>query len=311
MRFFGCISACLLLGASLVGLDTSQKKFLELMGNSKYAMGRAWRIPQQEKRDLKTYAKLFSKEIKLLQGEKLNHIPHVAHVIWVGPKPFPDKSIKNMVSFQRLHPDWTIYFWTDSPDRPLPIPQMKRRLMTDEYFAPVLDMLKISKNYGEQSDLMRFVILKKEGGVYFDHDAFFLKPIDELADHYDLVAAFERIQHHESIHTYLTPAIGVILVRPNHPIFDACIAMARSRWQAAADRYTDPKEAWRIVIYRTFDSFAYQCKQFHGKDGSKDIILPPAYFYANMAFKKSFTKKLIKQGYAYALHGRDLKWREK
>lgn len=306
------VGAFLTVGAPLVGtssrVDTSPAKFKELMGNSKYAKGRDWKLRSRDTSELNVYAKMFHRDIRMLHGEKVNHIPHVAHVIWVGPKPFPPKSVKNMESFQRLHPDWTIYFWTDKPDRPLPISEMKRRLVTDDYFAPVLDMLKVSTNYGEQSDLMRFVILEKEGGIYFDHDALFVKSMSEFAAHYDLVAAFERIQYHEGIDTYLTPAVGLILARPHHPIFQQCIAMARSRWDAAAKRYADPKD-WRRVIYRTYDSFAYLCKQFHSKDGSRDIILPPAYFYANMAFKKPFVKKLMKQGYIYALHGRELSWR--
>ena len=287
--------------------NPSKYSFSELMGDSIHTKQRIRRLPSTDRKDLKLLSTANEKNLQLLKKPCLYHIPHQMHLIWIGPKPFPDVSIANVRSFQEYHPDWAINFWTDSPDRPLPIPGLVRRCITDDYFQPVLDLLKKSNNYGETSDLLRFVIMFKEGGLYFDHDASCLRDFSSLADHYDFVAACERVQYHEGLDSSITPAIGLFLSRPGHPILKKSIALAHQRWD---DPHTyPPKELWRRVIYRTFDSFAHASKMLHNTEGNRDLILPTAYFYPNFAFKIEFVKKLEKSGIAYSLHDYQGAWK--
>jgi mannosyltransferase OCH1-like enzyme len=308
VSLIGCI---LTLFFPLASTQTHIKKtksiFNVLMGDCRQAKFKTPDLRPEDRADLKVLSKAYNKNIHLLKGKPLHSIPHQMHLIWIGPRPFPEESIENVRSFRKYHPDWIMNFWTDSPDRQTPIPGMVRRLVTNEYFLPIFDLYTRSTSYGEKADLMRFVIMFKEGGLYFDHDATCLRSLEPFADHFDFIAACERLQYHEGIDAYITPAIGLFLCRPNHPILQKSWSLARERWDTVPNY--PAKEAWKRVIYRTFDSFAKASMQLHNSNGNRDLILPVSYFYPNGAFKKPFVKKLQKAGYVYSVHGFKGAWR--
>jgi mannosyltransferase OCH1-like enzyme len=295
------------LTGSALHRERVSSRFENLMGECKEAKIRGPNLPSADRTALKALGRDYEKNIRFLKKEPLNHIPHQMHLIWIGPRPFPEESINNVQSFQKYHPDWTMNFWTDSPDRPTPIPGMVKRLVTEEYFQPIFDLYAQSTNYGEKSDLLRFVIMFKEGGLYFDHDAECVRSLEAFADRFDFIVACERLQYHDGIDSYVAPAIGLFLCRPNHPILQESMVLARKRWNTVPEYPAN--EAWRSVIYRTFDSFAKASMTLHNTDGNRDIILPLAYFYPNFAFHKSFVRKLQKAGYVYSLHGLKKSWR--
>ena len=281
--------------------------FVTLIGQTKHAKHGSVHVSGKDRSLLKKLSHSYARQIRHLHGVPINHIPHQIHLIWIGPKPFPQRSIPNVQSFKDHHPGWTVNFWTDSEDRPLPIPGIVRRLVTEEYFQPIMDLYAVSTNYAEKADLIRCVILQKEGGLYFDHDASCEKSFADLADHFDFVAACERLQFHDGMGSSIAPAIGLFLSRPGHPILQRFIELAHKRWNSTP---IYPKgEEWRRVIYRTFDSFALAAREKSGSSGNRDLILPTAYFYANLAFKPSFVRILRRGGYVYSMHETAGSWR--
>ncbi len=286
---------------------TSKPLFVKLMGDCKQGRHRPRHLRAKDRSFLKLFSRAYDKNMSFLKKEPLNHIPHQMHLIWIGPRPFPAESVDNVRSFRTHHPDWVMNFWTDNPDREPPIPGMVKRLVTNEYFLPVLDLYTRSTNYGEKSDLLRFVIMFNEGGLYFDHDATCLRSLERFADSFDYVSACERLQYHEGIDEYFAPAIGLFLCKPHHPILKKSWSLARERWDSAP--HYSGKQAWKRVIYRTFDSFAKASILLHNTDGNRDLILPSSYFYANLVFKKPFVKKLQKAGYVYSVHDCKGAWR--
>lgn len=301
------IIALTLLLCSTLSSGEAQLPFPVLMGRTRQAKRKPTHLQKKDVVELKRLTRQYKRSITLLDKEPIYHIPHQIHFIWIGPKPFPEDSIKNVQAFQTFHPDWIMNFWTDSEDRPLPIPGLVRRLVTEEYFEPIMDLYRVSTNYGEKADLLRFVIMNKEGGLYFDHDASCEKSFAPMADRYDFVAALERIQYHDGLKSCLAPAIGLFLSRPDHPILQRSIELSHLRWNTVPTYPHD--EQWRSVIYRTFDSFAMATKELRAKDNSRDLLLPTAYFYANLAFKKPFLKRLNRDGYLYSVHDCDKSWR--
>ena len=300
------IALFIALAPNAAGLS-SPPTFAALQGQTRYAKRKTPHLQHKDRSLLKRLSRAYSSNIKLLKGEPLNHIPHQMHLIWIGPKTFPQESVANVQAFRDVHPDWTMNFWTDSEDRPLPIQGMVRRLVTEEYFQPVMDLYAASKNYAEKADLLRCVILHKEGGLYFDHDAACLQSFAPFADHFDFVVACERIQYHEGMKSCIAPAIGLFLSRPGHPILQRFIELAHARWNTPP---VYPRgEDWRRVIYRTFDSFALATRQQNSIEGNRDLILPTAYFYSNLAFKPFYMKRLKRQGYVYSVHGKAASWR--
>ena len=59
-------------------------------------------------------------------------------------------------SWQLLNPDWDYIFWDNNRIKELEITDLK--------------VYKESKNYGFKSDLLRYEILRKYGGLYADTD---------------------------------------------------------------------------------------------------------------------------------------------
>ena len=300
MSFRLYVAALLIALAPGFASEPPSLSFSTLMGQNHHSKRKQPHLPCEDRAVLKQLSQAYDTNIAFLTQDPLYHIPHQIHLIWIGPKQFPEESIANVQSFKDFHPDWTMNFWTDSEDRPLPIQGMVRRLITEDYFQSIMDLYVTSTNYGEKADLLRCVIVQKEGGLYFDHDASCLQSFDALADHFDFVVACERIQYHEGTKSFISPAIGLFLSRPGHPILQRCIDLAHLRWNTAP---TYPKgEEWRRVIYRTFDSFACATKQQNNVEGNRDLILPTAYFYPNLTFKPSFIRKLAKIGYVYSVH---------
>ena len=89
-------------------------------------------------------------------------IPKIIHMIWIGQKPFPYK--KNLDTYKKKHPEWTIRLWTDKN-----IPKMVNKRIYDT--VPVL---------ATRADILRLEILAKYGGVYVDADSICVKPLDDL-----------------------------------------------------------------------------------------------------------------------------------
>lgn len=100
--------------------------------------------------------------------EKYNMIPKVIHYIWLGGNPLPKLADKCIESWKKFCPDWEIKRWDEE----------NLNLDINTYCRQAYD----SKKFAFASDVLRFDILSREGGVYVDIDVEFLKPIDELLD---------------------------------------------------------------------------------------------------------------------------------
>jgi len=105
-----------------------------------------------------------TKNVKLKKNFK--KIPKIIHQIWIGPKKFPIKYKKWRNSWQMLNPDWEYIFWDNNRIKELEITDMRA--------------FKKSNNYGFKSDLLRYAILKKYGGLYVDTDFECLRKLPEF-----------------------------------------------------------------------------------------------------------------------------------
>lgn len=260
------------------------------------------RITSKGLLELKKFATDYKKKIAYLKARDLNSIPRKIHFIWLGPKAFPEDSTQNVISWQKLHPDWEIFFWTDSKDRPIPVPGMKKRLVQEfdfEQFAPLISK---SDNWGEKSDLMRIIILLREGGLYADHDITCVRSWDNFAASYDFVTAFQRVRYLSSLDSYVTPEISLMLSRPNHPILKKMMKKILTNWDRVSKKFAGPKMVWRRVINHTYTHFASTTKLYNNSWHYRNIILPASYIYLYKIVSRKELKTLEKGGYVYALH---------
>jgi hypothetical protein len=101
-------------------------------------------------------------------------IPKILHRIWVGG-PMPEQYRIYGVKWERLNPGWTFRLWTD---KDFADGWLKNQDLFDkaEQYVP-------ADAVGQfRSDVARYEILGRFGGVYADCDVEPLKPLDDLLD---------------------------------------------------------------------------------------------------------------------------------
>ncbi len=239
-------------------------------------------------------------------------IPKKIHFIWVGPKPFPEESVENLASWRKYNPDWELHFWTDSDERPLPLPDMIRRRTQDYDFAPVNHLIPKTTNWGEKSDLMRAAILFNEGGFYADHDAECLQSFSPFLSHFTFVVCLERPHYHTSIDSSVIPANGLFGCMPGHIILQKSMERVLEIWDIIEQKFpeSDPKSNFQRVLQRTFDSFAYSTIRWRNQGTNQDLILPTAYFYPDKTFTKKKIQELNNAGITFSSHKFAGAWRK-
>ena len=93
-------------------------------------------------------------------------IPKIVHLIWIGPKNPPPVYYSCLESIKKHLPDWELKVWKDSD-----IPLLK--LQNQKYYEE-------EPNFAGKSDIMRYELLYKFGGLYLDVDVVVAKPFDIL-----------------------------------------------------------------------------------------------------------------------------------
>jgi mannosyltransferase OCH1-like enzyme len=205
-------------------------------------------------------------------------IPKIIHCIWLG-SPLPERCKTMIATWKKFHPTWTIRIWTDAD---VPSFQMKNKRAFDR-----------AKNYGEKSDIWRYEILLRHGGLYIDTDFECIKPFDDLHKQCNFFAGI----------AYTRPAIlynGLIGSIPNHPILQKCIENIHpSTGDNNSDRIME--ETGPLFFSRIFFSMKESCK--------KDVVgFPITYFYAypnTLRLQNTAPNKIKKkwiEDESYAIH---------
>ncbi|HVW99471.1 MAG TPA: glycosyltransferase [Candidatus Babeliaceae bacterium] len=176
-------------------------------------------------------------------------IPKIIHQVWLG-SPFPEKYKKYRETWLKHHPDWKYKLWTDSDIKELKL-----------YNQAAYDA---ATNYGEKSDIVRYEILYRYGGLYIDTDFECLKPFDIFHNRYTFYTGIMRIKP-------VKMANGLIASIPKHPILRQCIETLHP---IKAHPFLD-------TVNRTGPTHFSQCFLEYIKENPNDIIaLPISYFYA-------------------------------
>jgi inositol phosphorylceramide mannosyltransferase catalytic subunit len=131
-------------------------------------------------------------------------IPSVIHRVWLGGSAMPRELRAYGETWRRQHPGWKFRLWGD---------RQLRRLVPSETVAR-------ARHYSELSDLLRFEILRRHGGVYVDTDVECLRPLEPLLEGERAVVGYEK-----------PGRIGtaVLAAHPGHPVFvDAALQARRT-----------------------------------------------------------------------------------
>jgi hypothetical protein len=169
-------------------------------------------------------------------------------------------------SWRRHHPDWEMRLWTDAnlPDLRFP------------------DAMERGRNPGERSDLLRYEVLVRFGGVYVDTDMECLRSIESLIEGAEAFAGAVRAGKLGN---------AILGCAPGHPAFERLLEEAISRSGSGhVSGATGPRLVTDVLT------------------GSEDVtIFPPEAFY-HFHHRRSPTKDASTPG-AYAIHHVDASWK--
>jgi hypothetical protein len=122
-------------------------------------------------------------------------IPKLIHRIWLGGADPPPQVVQFGESWREHHPGWRMRLWTD---RRLPMGFDRAALAR-------------CGNTAERSDVLRYALLSRYGGIYADTDVECLRPLDPLIENVQAFAGFEDAGR-----------VGTAILgsTPGHPAFD-------------------------------------------------------------------------------------------
>jgi mannosyltransferase OCH1-like enzyme len=137
-----------------------------------------------------------------LRRRRAQAIPRQIHRVWLGGEPLPEEFSWYGETWARLNPGWKLRLWGDRQAARL-IPAAVRGR---------------TRSLSELSNLLRYEILRRVGGVYVDTDVECRRSFDPLLDDVDAFGAWEypyRIG---------TAVLGSV---PGHPVFELAAREAR------------------------------------------------------------------------------------
>jgi hypothetical protein len=130
-------------------------------------------------------------------------IPRTIHRVWLGGSPIPEEHECFGRTFAQHHPDWEMRLWTDADLPGLDIGATER---------------KRSRTHSELSNLVRYEVLHRHGGVYVDTDVECLRPLTPLLRGID---AFAALEDHNGIGNAILGSVA------GHPVFARAARLAR------------------------------------------------------------------------------------
>lgn len=127
-------------------------------------------------------------------------VPKRAVFYWEGP-PMSWLRARAIQSFKELNPDWSVHII--GPHPAVPITGKTRRAIV------------------QRSDWSRWIELSANGGVYFDTDIMFVRPVPESVLDCNVGLSIDR--------EGAVSSIGMIAASPNNPFFGRLVEMCERR----------------------------------------------------------------------------------
>jgi mannosyltransferase OCH1-like enzyme len=177
------------------------------------------------------------------------NIPRKIHQVWLGSE-YPDKYKRLRDTWLDKNPDWEYRLWTD--------------MDVENFGLENIDKFHSINNLGCKSDIFRYEILYKYGGLYIDTDFECLKSFNDLT-YLDFFSGTGHVEEPETFN-------GLIACRPQHPLIRKLIDDLKVVQTNNFDQImslTGPK-------YFSQKVFEY----FQKNPEDKLIVFPTAFFYA-------------------------------
>lgn len=199
-------------------------------------------------------------------------IPKVIHQIWLGPKSISPNDQYNIKTWIGYHPNWEMKLWTE------------KEILKENFDN--MDLYWSARSYQERSDIVRYEILKRYGGLYIDTDIECFANFDDLNHKYDFYTNFEPPAINKKRVSILN---AMVASTPNHPIIIDTLNQIRKEWNNVEElfntQYSNNKSSFsrsnhHLAVQRTMYPLADSVFRFLSKKESlksKSMILPSGY----------------------------------
>ncbi len=238
----------------------------------------------KDKNKWEILAEQYKEKNSLSNKKPADQIPKLIHQIWIGPKPLPEKYKIWMKSWQDLNKDWDYKLWTDQN--------------IGELNFINKDLFHNSKNIGFKSDIARYEILNKFGGLYADTDFECIKKVPDYFRSYEFVSCivFDN-----------TPVIanGLLMSKPNSFLLSEIINNVSLQKNDNSAMET-LKCSGALLITKIYFSL-------NAEDRNRNLILPSNYFYPLPNFpidKRTNVNKFINKE-TIGIHYWEVSWMKK
>lgn len=179
-------------------------------------------------------------------------IPKIIHQIWLGNNgKLPEKYYRLQKTWLDNHPDWKYILWTEKEIEDF---KLERKDLYDE-----------ADNYGSKTDIARYEIIYRLGGLYVDTDFECIKEFDTLNHICDFYVGLVYNRKVEMCN-------ALIGACPGHPILRACIDNLKHKRPG--------KESMGDVMYRTGPYYFTECFfKAINKCTGPSVAFPRGYFF--------------------------------
>ena len=146
-------------------------------------------------------------------------IPKVIHRVWCGPHKIPDDHERYWETWKVLSRRYRFELFTWNEDS-----LIANGLVNKETFNQC-------QHYSEMSDIARYELLYKFGGIYVDTDF-------ELLDPLKFVNLINRVTNFCSQLEFDRLAVGIIGVMANHPLYKILVNNIKNNYKPTNESYT-------------------------------------------------------------------------
>ena len=193
---------------------------------------------------------------KNMKHRGLDKIPKLIHQIWIGGE-VPQTLVDMADSVKAANPDYEYKLWLESD--------------ADSFQFETKKIYDAATNPGQKSDILRYAILKKYGGIYLDTDFIGVKSFDQLL-HLDFFVGVS----YDKEPTLFNGLIGAV---PNHPVI------------IEANVFGEIRDGDGMDVIKTTGPWFLTKKLFKNIDkAGKIVVLPLTYFYPYPNFDKDKVK---------------------
>lgn len=183
-------------------------------------------------------------------------IPRKIHQIWLGGK-VPDTVLKMIETVKKANPNFLHCLWTDDD--------------ANEFEFKNKSLFNKCKNYGQKSDILRYAILERFGGIYLDTDFISIKSFDSLLG----LDFFTGIAYDREPNMFN----GLIGCIPEHPIIKSL------------NNITEVSDVDGMAVIKTTGPWFLTRRFFENLNSTDNCaVLPVEYFYPLPNFIQDKTK---------------------